>query len=89
MAPLVSPNSLIGPTGYIDFLANPIETNNDAPLLIDNMCLNVIPTTILPSQFVGGLDNGMATNDKEAPALISRGTNRRSFMQDDNKLKRP
>ncbi|KAK8500791.1 hypothetical protein V6N11_034414 [Hibiscus sabdariffa] len=92
-----------------------VETNTDAPLLFDNMGLSDIPTTILPTQPVGELDNEMgksfltmssmllvfdewlsksssppaATNDKEVPALISRGAKRRSSMQDDNKLKKP
>ncbi|KAK8628781.1 hypothetical protein V6N13_009364 [Hibiscus sabdariffa] len=59
MTPLVSPNSLIGPAGYTNFLANPVETNTDALLLIDNMGLSAIPTTILPTQFEDGFDNEM------------------------------
>ncbi|KAK8691150.1 hypothetical protein V6N13_074669 [Hibiscus sabdariffa] len=73
MALHVAPISFIGLEGFIDFLATligsdpisenaypytPAETNNDAPLIFENMDMNVT-STILPTNLVGELDNDM------------------------------
>ncbi|KAK9043245.1 hypothetical protein V6N11_071592 [Hibiscus sabdariffa] len=52
-------NSFGGSKGFIDFLANPTETTNDVPYLLDNMGLGAVTTTILPIPREGGLENDM------------------------------
>ncbi|KAK8487826.1 hypothetical protein V6N13_034604 [Hibiscus sabdariffa] len=59
MALNVSPISFIGLEGSIDFFATPAETNNDSPIIFDNISLSTIHTTILPTNRVGELDNDM------------------------------
>ncbi|KAK8555708.1 hypothetical protein V6N13_038656 [Hibiscus sabdariffa] len=48
-----------GKGDFIDFLANPIETTNVVPYLLDNVGLDAISTTILPIPREGGLENDM------------------------------
>ncbi|KAK8697838.1 hypothetical protein V6N13_113973 [Hibiscus sabdariffa] len=51
--------SFAGPKGFMDFLANPNETTNDVPYLLDNMGLDAVTTTFLPIPRQGGLENDM------------------------------
>ncbi|KAK8562448.1 hypothetical protein V6N13_018958 [Hibiscus sabdariffa] len=47
--------------GFMDFLANPTETNNEVPYLFDNMGLEATTTTILPIPREGELENDMVS----------------------------
>ncbi|KAK8663253.1 hypothetical protein V6N13_083076 [Hibiscus sabdariffa] len=70
------PTSLGGPEGFIDFLNNPNETPTKVPYLLDNVGLDVAPTTLLPLPWEGGIDYELATIDEDTPLLISRGAKR-------------
>ncbi|KAK8555694.1 hypothetical protein V6N13_025817 [Hibiscus sabdariffa] len=48
-----------GKEDFIDFLANPTETTNVVPYLLDNVGLDAVTTTILPIPCEGGLENDM------------------------------